>query len=245
MHIKTKTRRCFNRAKLTYDLNAELQQSISKQLIRKLHRNYRYFANIIDIGCGTGLSTQFLKNTFSWQNFLAIDLADELLSVAKSRSIASVCADFDNIPVPNQQFDLVFANMALQWSTDLSVSLREIARITKKNGLLAASLPIYGTFSELKQLLYQSTGAIFFNEFVSLDTFSTFLSESGYQLVSLQAKQHHFTYPDLKTALQSFKKVGALANNCCRPLTKSLYQKVLPISPKLNYHIAQLVAQKL
>lgn len=244
LNLKTKIRRCFNRAKHTYDLNADLQQTICKQLIAEVSTHHQYFPNIIDIGCGTGLSTQFLKNAFQCQQLMAIDLADDLLSLAQTRSMTTVCADFDQIPTLSQQFDLVFANMSLQWSENLSATLAEISRVTKHSGLLAVSLPICGTFGELKHLLYQMTGSLYFNEFIPLETLSTVLKNSDYQIITLQTTDHYFTQPDLKSALRSLKSVGALAHTCRNTLTKSIYQKILSISPNLNYHIAQFVAQK-
>lgn len=247
MYIKTKIRRCFSRAKLTYDLHAELQQNICQQLIALLNsRNYHY-ARIIDIGCGTGLSTQFLKNAFPANNLIAIDLAEDLLAITHQRvaDTVTICADFDHIPILNQQFDLVFSNMALQWSLNLSETLSEISRMTQNAGLLACSLPVSGTFSELKQLLFQLTGKTYFNEFIALPDLSAALNQSGYQILNMKTTDHYFTYPDLKTAFQSFKKIGALANGSCRSLTKSLYQKILPVSPRLNYCIVQFLAQKI
>lgn len=246
MNTKTKIRRCFNRAKLTYDLHAELQRNICQQLIALLNNCNQHYSNIIDIGCGTGLSTEYLHNAFPANRLLALDLALDLLTLTHQRlgKANSICADFDNIPTSNQQFDLVFSNMCLQWSPNLFATLNELSRITKDAGLLACSLPISGTFSDLKQLLLQLTGKNFFNEFISLPNLHAALAQSGYQLLNIKTTDHPFTYPDLKAALQSFKKIGACANYHCGALTKSLYQKILPIFPTLNYRITQFVAKK-
>src|SRR5262249_1998089 len=141
-------------AEETYDDNCQVQREIGNRLIELVVNDRREFQRIIDLGCGTGLVTAQLANQINYRDFHAIDIADLLLAKAKERlahhSIQTYSAYFDRLPTYDFSFDLVFSNMALQWSRCLIASLTCFASLLTPGGLFAFSIPLPGTFNELK-----------------------------------------------------------------------------------------------
>ena len=78
--------------------------------------------NILDIGAGTGLLTAFLMTKFPEANYTLIDIADEMLNVARQRfqehsNVSYVTADYKNFVAPNT-FDIVVSSLSIHHLTD-------------------------------------------------------------------------------------------------------------------------------
>lgn len=204
--------------------------------------------NILDLGCGTGLSTQMLAEDHHHHLLMGIDMADDLLKIARARlgeNTPVFCGDFDRIPAKAHQFDLVFSNMALQWSLDFTATIEEINRIIQKNGYLAFSLPVDGTFAQIKKFLYQLTGERHLNEFMPISQISQTLESHGYEIIDNKIQEYNLSFLNLNAAFNSIKKVGALINNTIAPLAKSVYRKSFHQGVTLDYQIATIVARRI
>lgn len=73
---------------------------------------------VIDLGAGTGLLTYFWYKQFREANFLLVDIADEMLSVAKRRfrgisNISYLAADYKNELPDDMPFDSVISALSL------------------------------------------------------------------------------------------------------------------------------------
>lgn len=239
--------RCFNKAANTYDAHANIQQLAGCKLI-KLLVNYMLKANnIIDIGCGSGFTTEKLVMQYPYQRFYAIDIAEQLLKVAKKR-LAAYCIDiheqdFDNYDFPFS-FDLAFANMSLQWSNNLGKLLSNIHYSLENNGIVAFSIPLNETFSELaatsKNKFYSSTNII---ELLKQEKFT--LLNHNYETLTIY-------YDSWIKAFKAIKSTGAnyLKNRQHKSLRgKAYFHSMINSSQTqqikaLTYHIGYFIARK-
>ena len=108
---------------------------IAKQ-VGRFNSNFK----VVDLGCGTGLSTFFWAEAA--KEVIGIDPSEDMLAVANSNS-----ANFSNvrftqgfshaIPLEDQSTDLVCCSQSLHWMEPAS-TLSEINRILKKGGLFIA-----------------------------------------------------------------------------------------------------------
>lgn len=245
---KENIRRCFNRAKTTYDHHCQLQIHTAQKLMAAIRPWNVSSMNILDLGCGTGLSTKMLAESNHHQLLMGVDMADELLKIARTRlrkNIPVFCGDFDKIPAKAHHFDLIFSNMALQWSLDFTTTVLEINRIIHKNGYLAFSLPVDGTFAQIKKLLYQLTNERYLNEFMPVSQITQILESHGYEIIDNKIQEYNLSFLNLNAAFNSIKKVGALINNVIVPLAKSVYRKSFHQGVTLDYHIATIVAKRI
>jgi len=108
---------------------------------------------VIDLGCGTGLSTSVWENRCG--NIIGVDPSDDMLNIAKAKSNGSVSfinAYSDNTGLPDNIADVVFCSQAFHWMNPAS-TLAEVNRILKDGGVFAAAdcdcPPVCGADAEI------------------------------------------------------------------------------------------------
>lgn len=92
---------------------------------------------VVDLGCGTGLSTLVWEN--KCKKIIGIDPSDDMLSVAKTKSnitTSFIKAYSDNTGLPDSSADVVFCSQAFHWMNP-GDTLAEVNRILKKDGIFA------------------------------------------------------------------------------------------------------------
>jgi len=84
--------------------------------------------NIIDIGCGNGVITNVLGNSF---DVTAVDRSEEALQFVETKKIN---ASADQIPVDDNNFDLVFSSELLEHLEDdvFNKTISEFKRLSRK-----------------------------------------------------------------------------------------------------------------
>ena len=93
-------------------------------------------SQIVDLGCGTGLSTM------AWidkcDNIIGIDPNEEMLSIAKQKNkdISYIKAYSDNTTLPDNSTDIVICSQSFHWMNPTD-TLAEVNRILKPNGVFA------------------------------------------------------------------------------------------------------------
>lgn len=183
---------CFNKAAEQYDSNCQLQLYVGEKLISLIGKA----EIVIDLGCGTGIVTEKLQ----YKKLYALDIADKLLAKAKLRlgelNVTYLEEDFDQLA--NLQVDLAFANMSLQWSSNLKLALHIIKAILKPTATLAFSLPLLGTFADLQA----ST-----QDFYSFKQVKDMLKD--WQIIHSSEEKINYIFPSLIDSLKSIRSVGA------------------------------------
>jgi malonyl-CoA O-methyltransferase len=236
---KKKLRHYFNKAAMLYDQHSSIQQQSGLTLIEQIKKYRTSIHQIIDLGCGTGSTTEKLAQAFHYQIFYAIDIADQLLDHAKSRllplGICVVAADFEEYNT-SQVFDLAFANMALQWSSNLTAVFTRIYSMLENNGLLAFSIPLTGTLAELSNLGI--------NPFFNSQQIVEFLQQAGYKKIDFNCHTLSSHFDSLHTALRSIKAVGAnyVSQKKYGILGKSVLNQQQGFT--LTYNLGYFIAEK-
>jgi len=92
---------------------------------------------VLDVGCGDGkLSMGVLKRTRA-KELIGIDLSKEKISKAKEiqdSRLEFIVSDASNLPFDNEEFDIIFSNIAFQQFKDKEKSLNEMYRVLKDKG---------------------------------------------------------------------------------------------------------------
>jgi trans-aconitate 2-methyltransferase len=98
--------------------------------------------NIIDIGCGTGNSTQILLNKWSDSVIIGLDSSISMIEKAKKDypNQTWIHGNAENITDKNK-YSLVFSNAALQWMDNHEILIPKLWKIVEDNGALAAQIP--------------------------------------------------------------------------------------------------------
>lgn len=101
--------------------------------------------DVLDVGCGPGTITLELARLTSPGRTIGIDAADEVIEAARtlggdaSPSPAEFrSGDVMQLALPDDSFDLVHAHQVMQHLADPIGALREMARVCKPGGMVAA-----------------------------------------------------------------------------------------------------------
>ncbi|MDJ0880773.1 MAG: malonyl-ACP O-methyltransferase BioC [Gammaproteobacteria bacterium] len=152
---KKAIKKSFNRSARSYDKSAVLQAEILNRLLERLQYIKLEPRVVLDLGCGTGQAIRGLKKRYPKAHVLALDMADEMLSCARQQYGMFerkwlVNADMEQLPLCNNSVDLVFSNLALQWSNDLHQALNEFKRVGRAGGLLMFTTFGVNTLKEMR-----------------------------------------------------------------------------------------------
>lgn len=239
-----KIKTAFNKAAGTYDKACDMQLFAAQKLISELD-HHLFYDTIMDIGCGTGHITKQLINTVQFGNYHALDIADSSLEQAKKRithpNVNFILANFDQFTT-KKSCSLIFSNMALHWSCDLSKLLNNIYNTLTPNGILAFTIPLTGTLHELKESSVREFHAS--HTVISLLKHHEFtIEETTQHTYKKQFNSHYDALLSLKqTGVTHIKKrtqTGLIGKNI---LTK-LFKNPAAI-PCLTYEIGVFIARK-
>jgi ubiquinone/menaquinone biosynthesis C-methylase UbiE len=111
-------------------------------------------ASILDVGCGPGTITLDFANLVAPGHVIGIDAAPEAIEAANAererRGGANVefrTADLYTLDFADDSFDIVHAHQVLQHLTDPVLALREMRRVCRPGGLVAARDGDYDAFT--------------------------------------------------------------------------------------------------
>ncbi len=150
--------RRFGQCADTYDTAASVQQRVAERLAHLATPHLPQGANILEIGCGTGVLSQSVARSASPVSLTLNDISPEMVGKAESRvlssidgsrcSIAPLVADAEQIDWPKS--DAVVSSSAVQWfKNPLSFVFKAKAALSD-GGVVAVAT--YGpmTFNELR-----------------------------------------------------------------------------------------------
>ncbi|MCX2180427.1 class I SAM-dependent methyltransferase [Streptomyces sp. SKN60] len=110
--------------------------------------------DVLDVGCGPGTISADLAQRVAPGRVTAVDAAEDVLdkarAVAAERGLANVefaVADVHALDFPDDSFDIVHAHQVLQHVGDPVQALREMRRVCRPGGVVAARDSDYGAFT--------------------------------------------------------------------------------------------------
>ncbi len=199
----------FSKAALQYENAALLQREIGVELMASIDRKSAPQA-ILDLGCSTGHFSQKLKENFPDAHIIAMDIAPAMLAQAKQKILKNLLlATMEELPLVNNSIDLIFANMSLQWSSDLLSNLFELKRVLKPTGQCLFSVPGPHTLIELKHSWQQVDHSTHVNQFTNLLTIQHHLQTVGFKDIILRHKNYELEYHSVIAMMQHLKATGA------------------------------------
>ncbi|MFJ9428165.1 methyltransferase domain-containing protein [Streptomyces sp. NPDC101490] len=110
--------------------------------------------DVLDVGCGPGTITADLAALVAPGRVTAVDAAGDVLAKARGvaeerglRNVEFTVADVHALDFPDDSFDVVHAHQVLQHVGDPVRALREMRRVCRPGGVVAARDSDYGAFA--------------------------------------------------------------------------------------------------
>jgi ubiquinone/menaquinone biosynthesis C-methylase UbiE len=129
-------------------------------------------ARVLDLGAGTGVASEAVARTGA--RVVAADVAYGMLRHDSGSRPPAVCADAARLPFRTESFDHVVAAFVLNHVPDLVATLKEVARVVRPGGTIAASSFSTERQHPAKDAIGQVIDAA---GFVPPDWFTTFKAE--------------------------------------------------------------------
>jgi SAM-dependent methyltransferase len=115
--------------------------------------------SVLDVGCGPGTITVDLAARIAPGHVVAVEMTDAALDLARAEAqqrgrsnIDFVTSDIHALAFPDDTFDVVHAHQVLQHVADPVQALREMRRVCKPGGIVAARDADYAGFTWFPQL---------------------------------------------------------------------------------------------
>lgn len=164
---------------------------------------------VLDVGCGTGVVTRLAAERVGVAgNVAGLDVTPGMLAVARSQTPPDISVDWyeataESIPLPDEAFDVVLCQMALQFIPNKVAALREMRRVLDRGGRALVTLP--GPKPPLFAIMtdalarHLSPEVASFGDLVfsmhDVDEISEFMRSAGFQQVDVQAKSKALRLP--------------------------------------------------
>lgn len=110
--------------------------------LQRLMEPGRAYADILDVGCGRGKSSRLLDERFQPQSITALEPDAQLLRTAATitarckSKVSLLHASATAIPVPDNNFDMVFCHQTFHHIADQESAIREFYRVLRPGGVL-------------------------------------------------------------------------------------------------------------
>jgi len=210
-------RSSFDRAASSYERHAVLQREIESRLLERIEFLRHEPATILDLGCGTGSASRVFAGQFPNAGVIALDWAPAMLREAaeiahnhpNAAGFNRVCADMHDLPLAARSVDLVFSNLALQWSYDVPAVFREFRRIMKADAMLVFTCFGPDTLLELKQAWRAVDDRPHVNDYPDMHDIGDELLSAGFREPVMDAERITLEYPDVMSLMRDLKGIGA------------------------------------
>ena len=95
---------------------------------------------VLDVGCGPGALTAELVRRLGPDSVAAVDPSEPFVAAARERNpgVSVQLAAAEELPFGDDEFDAALAQLVVHFMSDPVTGLREMARVTREGGVLAA-----------------------------------------------------------------------------------------------------------
>lgn len=232
---KNKVAKNFGASAISYDHTTPIQQEMAESLLASINEFFisRPFPErILEIGCGTGRLTSYLRRSFPHSEIVAVDISRHMLAATAQRFPEVTLIEADGevfLKSADKQYDLIVSNATFQWFDDAIAALRNAQSMRSANGYLAISSFGQQTFSELrhsfvaayKELLRQPRSHLV--EMINVN-------ELRHQLPDALIEDHviRLEFDRVIDFLRSLQKAGVVnAHHSIQPLKRDVLSKMV------------------
>jgi ubiquinone/menaquinone biosynthesis C-methylase UbiE len=149
--------RSFDRSAADYDEILAPNRSGAGRLIAAIPPGD--YADVLDVGCGTGFTTEAMVERFTPRRVTGVDPSQGMLERFREKVADLGCeavlirAGVHEMPVPDEAYDAVISGMAFHWFPEKPAAVAAMARRLRPGGVLAILASGRGTDEEFRVVL--------------------------------------------------------------------------------------------
>ena len=133
---------------MTFAVGADAYEAFIGRYSRGLSAPFSDFAGIVagqrvlDVGCGPGILTEELVARLGSDAVAAVDPSSSFVEAARAKlpGVTVEQASAEGLPFPDDGFDATLAQLVVHFMPDPVAGLREMRRVTRPGGVVAASV---------------------------------------------------------------------------------------------------------
>jgi SAM-dependent methyltransferase len=117
---------------------------------------------VLDVGCGPGALTAELVTRLGPAAVAAVDPSEPFVAAARARNpgVNVLRASAEQLPFPDQAFDAALAQLVVHFMSDPVAGVAEMARVTRRDGVVAACVWDHGGGQGPLSLFWQAAREI-------------------------------------------------------------------------------------
>lgn len=134
--------------------NADIYDSFGKERMQPsidlaARLKDKKFKRILDVGCGSGMSTAAILSTWEDAEVIGVDLSEEMLQKARKilPQVQFIRRDCSKSLADLGTFDLIFSNAFLQWIPNQEEFIARAFAMLDEGGVLAVQIPMFDEMS--------------------------------------------------------------------------------------------------
>lgn len=209
---KKAARRAFERAAPGYDRHSALESEVESRLLERVELFRNQPERVLDLGCGPGNGSDALGAQFEKAQIIALDWSPAMLAISGkpgAGNVSRICADMQAIPLAAASVDLVFSNLALQWSADLPAVFTEFRRIMKPGAMLVFTCYGPDTLLELRQAWRAVDDFPHVHDFPDMHDIGDMLLGAGFSEPVMDVERLTLEYRNVTSLLRELKGSGS------------------------------------
>jgi len=213
----------FSDSAQTYKQGAQLQHRVGQTLFSKLMASLplcftkkntgttslfsstQHKLTCVDLGCGPGLFTPVLNETF--ERVIALDLAPNMLQANVSAQ-NKVQANSHALPFLPASVDVFYSSLMVQWC-DLHQVLQQVHQALKPNGRAVIATLVDGTLFELEQAWSKVNNDKHILDYLSAPQISSMVKNMPWSQVELSQSTELFWFTNARMLAKELKYLGA------------------------------------
>jgi malonyl-CoA O-methyltransferase len=212
-----------------YDDGAHVQRIVARHLAdMAMRERLPIGAQILEIGCGTGLLTREIHTRWPEALLTATDLAPEMVDATARCGVAArlIAMDGEAPVFEGPWFDMILSSLAFQWFEDLPVALARLHGLLRPGGSLYFATMGAGSFARWREAHAAAGAASGLPDYPSLAQLQAMLAGFGDAFV---CDEHHpLPARGGQALIRHFRAIGAQVPRAdYRPLGPAAMRRVI------------------
>ncbi len=199
--------------------------------------------SLIDLGCGTGLTSQAAWLRWPHIELTGLDASDAMLAAYQQRFPQAKTLRGDLLTFePIEKYELAVSSFVFQWVSNSVTLFSRLAGFLRPHGRLVFAEPLAGSLPEFDAACAACGLSKLGLNFRTAETIREALEIAGYKVLSSEVRECSHRYADAMQALKVFQQIGALPFR--RPLGVGETRRLLKaMQPSLTYQVGYFVAE--